>query len=249
MLGANKARGRRVREFRRFREARRSRACRRRGRELRAPLRGADVGFGAAKRRTPVSRPPSPVPAPAPSRSRRSHDNSRYHPPRTPRHADSHPPVPRPGPRHLRTAQEGLGIPAAALPRELRPVDVRCRPTPQGGDAGARRGRPLLQPRGDPDGHPDGGGQRDRAHHRRARRAPLHAGRVASHPAAQGRRRDHPLRQPQSRRPRRRFRDQVQHRQRRAGAGEGHRGDRGAHARDHRVSHRRLDRRRARCPR
>ena len=37
----------------------------------------------------------------------------------------SDPAVRRPAPRHLRPAQEGGGVPAAALPRELRAVDLR----------------------------------------------------------------------------------------------------------------------------
>ena len=56
-------------------------------------------------------------------------------------------------------------------------------------------------------------------------RHPLDAGRLARDPRATGLRRDHPVGEPQSRRPARRFRHQVQHRQRRPGAGEGHRRD------------------------
>jgi hypothetical protein len=63
--------------------------------------------------------------------------------------------------RHLGPAQEGDRVPAARLPRKFCRSDVRhlgdcSRPHP-----GARRRRPLLQPRGDPD-HP--------AHGRRPRR-------------------------------------------------------------------------------
>ena len=61
-------------------------------------------------------------------------------------------PVRRPGARHLRPAQEGAGVPAAALPRELRPVDPRrrrrCPPAARSSSAAtaatynARRSRP-----------------------------------------------------------------------------------------------------------
>ena len=63
------------------------------------------------------------------------------------------PPVRRPATRHLGPAQEGAGLPAAALCRELRPVDLRRARRLRGQDAGDRRRRPLLQPRGHPDDH------------------------------------------------------------------------------------------------
>ena len=59
----------------------------------------------------------------------------------------------------------------------------------------------------------------------RARRAAVDAGGQRRHPQARRVRRHHPVGEPQPRRPRRRFRHQVQCRQWRPGAGAGHRGD------------------------
>ena len=53
-----------------------------------------------------------------------------------------------------------------------------------GQDAGGRRRRPVLQPRGHPDRHQDGGRQRLRPGDRRARRHPVDAGRLEPHPRA-----------------------------------------------------------------
>ena len=69
---------------------------------------GADMG---PQYRRHFSLPPS-------RRARAESDMSRH-----PHHRD--PAVRRPAPGHLRPAQEGRGVPAAALPRELRPVDLR----------------------------------------------------------------------------------------------------------------------------
>ena len=63
-------------------------------------------------------------------------------------------------------------------------------------------------------------------------RHPVDAGGLPCHPQIQGLRRHHPVGQPQSRRPARGFRHQVQYRQWRPGAGEGHRRDLRAHQDD-----------------
>ncbi len=63
-------------------------------------------------------------------------------------------------------------------------------------------------------------------------RHPVDPGDVVRHPQEQGVRRTDPLGQPQSRRAGRGLRHQVQRRQRRPGAREGHRGDVRAHADD-----------------
>ena len=60
-------------------------------------------------------------------------------------------------------------------------------------------------------------------------------GRFQRHPQVQGVRRHHPVGQPQPGRPRRRFRHQVQYRQRRPGAGADHRRDIQADRRDLRI--------------
>ena len=101
---------------------------------------------------------------------------------------------------------------AAGLSGELRPVDLRFARRLPGQDAGGRRRRPLLQPRGDPDRRQDGRGQRLRPHRDRPGRHPLDAGRLRAHPPSRRLRRHHPLGQPQSGRPGRRLRRQVQHR-------------------------------------
>ena len=129
----------------------------------------------------------------------------------------------KPGTSGLR--KKVAGVPATALPRELRPGDLRQRPRVGRPDAGGRRRRPLLQRRGDPDHPADGRGEWLRPRAGRAGRHPVDAGRALRDPQAQGVRRHHPVGQPQPGRSRRRFRHQVQHRQRRPGAGEGHRGD------------------------
>ena len=146
-------------------------------------------------------------------------------------------PYRRPEARHLGPAQEGAGLPAAELCRELHPVDLRLPRGLRGQDAGDRRRRPLLQPRG----HPDRASRMAAANgfgkvHRRAGRHPVDAGRLPRHPQVQGLRRHHPVGQPQSRRPARGFRHQVQYRQRRPGAGEDHRRDLRAHQGDRRAT-------------
>ena len=98
-------------------------------------------------------------------------------------------PYRRPEARHLRPAQEGAGVPAAELCRELHPVGVRLARRLQGQDAGDRRRRPLLQPRGHPERHPHGRRQRLRQGDRRAGRHPVDAGRLQRHPQIQGVRR------------------------------------------------------------
>ena len=118
---------------------------------------------------------------------------------------------------------------AAALSRELRPVGVRRARGLRGRDPGGRRRRPLLQPDRGADHPQDGRGERLRADRGRPGRAAVHPGRVLPDPQAPGVRRGDPLGQPQPRRPARRFRHQVQRRQRRAGAREDHRGDLSPH--------------------
>ena len=126
---------------------------------------------------------------------------------------------------NLRPAQEGYGVPDARLSGELHPVDLRFARGFSGQDARRRRGRALLQPRGDPDRGPDRRRQRLRPHRDRQGRHPVDAGGLRDDPASRGLRRDHPVGEPQSRRPGRRLRRQIQHRRGRAGAGEGDRGD------------------------
>ena len=134
-------------------------------------------------------------------------------------------PYRRPEARHLGPAQEGAGLPAAELCRELRPVDLRRARRLQGQDAGDRRRRPLLQ--------------REVIQTAIRMAAANGFGKVMvgqggilstpaaspRHPQVQGVRRHHPVGQPQSRRAGRRFRHQVQYRQWRPGAGEDHRRD------------------------
>ena len=66
----------------------------------------------------------------------------------------------RPEAGHLGPAQEGAALPAAELRAELHPVDLRQPGGLRGQDAGDRRRRPLLQPRGHPDRAEDGRRQR-----------------------------------------------------------------------------------------
>ena len=74
-------------------------------------------------------------------------------------------------------------------------------------------------------------------------------GRLQRHPQVRRLRRHHPLGQPQPRRPDRGLRHQVQHRQRRPGAREDHRGDLRPHEIHHRIPHPRRPRRRPRLDR
>ena len=104
-----------------------------------------------------------------------------------------------------------------------------------GQDAGGRRRRALLQPRGDPDRRQDGRGQRLRPDRDRPGRNPVDAGRLRAHPPSRRLRRDHPVGEPQPGRPGRRLRRQVQHRRRRPGAGEDHRRDLRPHQDDRRL--------------
>ena len=90
-------------------------------------------------------------------------------------HDPRHQALRRPEARHLGPAQEGSALPAADLRRELRPVDLRQPRRLRGQDAGHRRRRPLLQPRGHPDRAEDGRRQRLRPGSRRPRRHPLDA--------------------------------------------------------------------------
>ena len=90
----------------------------------------------------------------------------------------------RPEARHIGPAQEGAGLPAAELCRELHPVDFRLARRLRRQDAGDRRRRPLLQPRSHPDRDPHGRGQRLRPGHRRAGRHPVDAGRLATSSAS-----------------------------------------------------------------
>ena len=143
----------------------------------------------------------------------------------------------RPEAGHLGPAQEGAALPAAELRRELHPVDLRQPRGLRGQDAGDRRRRPLLQPRGHPDRAQDGRRQRLRPGAGRPGRPALDARRQPRHPQAQRLRRHHPLGQPQSRRPDRGLRHQVQHRQRRPGAREDHRGDLRPHQGDRQLPH------------
>ncbi len=92
----------------------------------------------------------------------------------------------RPEARHLGPAQEGPGLSAAALCRELRPVDLRQPRGLPGRHPRARRRRALSQPRGRSDRPQDGGGQRLRPGDGRPGRAPLDAGRLLRHPRAAG---------------------------------------------------------------
>src|SRR5271170_7126624 len=59
--------------------------------------------------------------------------------------------VPRPEAGNIGIAQAGSGVSATGLSRKLHPVDFRLARGLRGPDAGARRRRALLQPRGDPD--------------------------------------------------------------------------------------------------
>ena len=111
-----------------------------------------------------------------------------------------------------------------------------------GRDAGAGRRRPLLQPRGDPDHSENGCGQRVLARAGRPGRHTFHACGLLRDPQIPDPRRHHPVRQPQPRRAGRRFRHQVQHRQRRPGAGEDHRSDLRGEQKDLAVPHRRCGR-------
>ena len=83
--------------------------------------------------------------------------------------------VRRPAPRHLGAAQEGRGVPAAPLSRELRPVDLRLARGLRRQDAGRRRRRPLLQRRRDPDHPAHRRRERLRPRPRRPRRHPVDA--------------------------------------------------------------------------
>ena len=96
-------------------------------------------------------------------------------------------------------------------------------------DAGHRRRRALLQSRGDPEGDPHRRRQRLRPHRRRQGRPAVDAGGLRADPLDRRLWRHHPVGEPQSRRPRRRLRHQIQHRQRRPGAGKDHRRDLRAH--------------------
>ncbi len=128
----------------------------------------------------------------------------------------------RPEARHLGPSQEGDGVSAAELCREFRPIDLRFargfrRQDPRGG-----RRRKVLQSRSDPESDPHRRRQRLRAHRRGPGRAPFDAGGVGADPLHRRLWRHHPVGEPQSRRPRRRFRHQVQHFQWRPGAGKDH---------------------------
>ena len=147
--------------------------------------------------------------------------------------------LPGPEARHLRPAQEGAGLPAEELCRELRAVDLRQPGRARRQDAGARRRRALLQSRGDPDRDPHGRGERFRQGHGRAGRNPVDAGGFERDPQIQGLRRHHPVGEPQSRRPARGFRHQIQRREWRAGAGEADRRDLRALQEDQRIQDRR----------
>ena len=123
-------------------------------------------------------------------------------------------------------------LPAAELCRELHPVDLRLPGELRRQDAGDRRRRPLLQPRGHPDRDPQMAAANGFG------RVLVGQGGILSTPAASNvirkykrLRRHHPLGQPQSRRPARGLRHQVQYRQWRPGAREDHRGDLRTHAR------------------
>ena len=129
----------------------------------------------------------------------------------------------RPEARHVGPTQEGARLPGAALSGKLHPVDLRFARGLSGRDAGARRRRPLLQPRGDPDRRQDRGGQRLRPDRDRQGRHPVDPRRVGAHPPYRRLRRDHPVGESQPRRPGRRLRRQVQHRRRRPRAREDHR--------------------------
>ena len=83
----------------------------------------------------------------------------------------------------------------------------------------------FLQPRSDPARDQDGGGQRFWRNPGRARRHPLDARRLGAHSRGKGLWRHRPVRQPQSRRPGRGFRHQIQYFQRRPRPGKDHRGD------------------------
>ncbi len=146
--------------------------------------------------------------------------------------------------RHLGAAQEDARLPRAGLSRELRPERLRRHGRGGGQNAGAGRRRAVLCPRGGADDPADGGGERRLPDRRRARRDPVDAGRLAPDPIARRRWRADPVGQPQPRRPRRGFRRQVQHRERRAGA----RGRDGRHPRRD-PAHRRLSHPRGAGPR
>ena len=127
-------------------------------------------------------------------------------------------PYRRPEARHLRPAQEGAGLPAGELCRELHPVDLRLgsrgfagKTLVIGGD-GRYFNREVIQiairmaaANGFGSVMVGQGG--------------ILSTPAASqhHPQVQGLRRHHPVGQPQSRRPERGFRHQVQHRQWRPG--------------------------------
>ena len=157
--------------------------------------------------------------------------------------------VQRPEARHVRPPQEGAGLPAAALCRELHPGDLRHRGGPRRGDPGGGRRRALLQRGGRPDRPQDGGRQRVRPGSGRPARPPVDARRVVRDPQARGDRRRRPVGEPQPGRPGRGFRHQVQRRPWRPGAGELHGRGLPAHRRDPRVPHRRSARTRSRPPR
>ena len=105
-----------------------------------------------------------------------------------------------------------------------------------------RRRRPVLQSRSHPEGHQDGRRQRFRQGNGRQGRHPVDARSLAYHPQIQGLRRHHPFRQPQSRRPDRRFRHQVQYRQWRPGPRKDHRRHLCPHQDDRRLQDRRFRR-------
>ena len=126
---------------------------------------------------------------------------------------------------HLGPAQEGQGLSATPLSGELRSIDLQQPRRLRGPDPGGRGGWPLRQPGGDPHHHRNGRGQRLWPGAGGLRRPALDTGSLLCHPQAQGLWRHHPLGQPQPRRARRRFRHQIQHQQRRPGAGEDHRRD------------------------
>ena len=80
--------------------------------------------------------------------------------------------------------------------------------------------------------------QRFWPHRRRPARLAVDARRLGADPVAGRLRRHHPVGEPQSRRPRRRFRHQIQYRRRRPRAGEDHRRDLRPHQDDHRNTRR-----------
>ena len=195
---------------------------------MRRPTRSASSAPTAASRWSPrrcwrgcrLERAP---PARAPGRRTRKTALAR------PRHDPAHhrhPAPRRPAPRHLGPAQEGRRCSSSRTTWRISSSPSSTRSTASPADAGAGRRRPLST---------TARRSRSSCAWRRptaSARVLVGQGGILSTPAASLRdpqarrlRRHHPVGQPQPGRAGRRLRHQVQHRQRRPGAREGHRGD------------------------